>query len=494
VIEVDTPGAPRPDSLRGSSLIVGTISCLTLSMLLISSLTGVLAANQPSPYYSGMSLKLAQQPVNDSFYFPDLAARSAVRSNITSQPLLLSNSTSGMNSLNRSPPLSDPHWYFGTQADENYPSTNAIFYNFTTPDGFQQSDQVFTGVSSWDSQENYDQMGIVTGSWFVNQNGGSAPCSTSNHWCAYFSTCFAPSNGNYCLSGNAGFQAWEYDLTSSTNYEEEMAIKCQPITHGCAYQLNGYLYYMGTNNAHQLLDSLAYTLSYGVTHFTVQGVYCIASDCFPDFTDYEEVDATNPVEPWPAFNFHTDIAVAGGTQVGWTPVGSLGANEIGFPSQFANLCTTSTYPHYNLLGVCYYTYSGSQNFVNIDNEPFEAWVGNYLGYGVYILTLHCRPTCGFAAMAWIGPIADPTGGYYVSYQYNYCTLPCGYVFFSPSSSPVLPPSDSQGYNAQMGVSGSGENPGTYFMNLYSYDANSTGPSTGTIVPSWQISQWEIVFT
>lgn len=182
-----------------------------------------------------------------------------------------------------------------------------------------------------------------------------------------------------------------------------------------------------------------------------------------------------------------------GTQITlWTPVGQLGGNEVGFPSEFENICKSTSEPDADELGVCEYWFQDGWNYLNIDNEPFNPWVENLYGTGMFTDTITCPAGgCDFdLPEVAIGPDADPSWGYSVSYQYDYCVLPCGDVTFNPTSSQVLPPADFGDYNAIMGGSADWPGADTYYMALYSYDDNTTTPN-GTI-GSYFVSQWVLV--
>lgn len=334
-----------------------------------------------------------------------------------------------------------------------YPlGTDYINYKFTTPEGGTQDDTVFTGFSTWDNGYVYDQMGFEgCGHFGCFTTVSGAGCSD---WCAYFS--FGFTNIWSCTTTYDGYVSSA--LQRDTAYQLDMSV-VSPTG-----QLNGnvwfYVYYEGPNNAHQLVYSNhVYT---GANSFPLRGSISFGACQYTDTQDYEEWYYTNTVENWPAFNVHT--------------------------SAFADFNPTWSWSAYQSTPITGFTglmiWSGTHGWsqVNIDNEPYATWVGTWFGNGEF--TVQVTNTQRNTVTVGIDPLADPNMGYTVYYAYDYCTVPCGDVSFSPAGSPVQ--SDNYFYspNAQMVVTlPSGFPTGTYSMNLYTYDPNDG---------SWQISMWWLV--
>ncbi|MGC2288974.1 MAG: hypothetical protein WA688_03860 [Thermoplasmata archaeon] len=250
---------------------------------------------------------------------------------------------------------------------------------------------------------------------------------------------------------------------NGTSYEFEMTFSGQS-----SGTIAGYVYYMGPSNAHTLVNS--FTFDTGGTYLSVANAGG-CSNAFIGFTDYQEIFSTNSVEEWPAFNFHSGIAVlpvSGTTQLPWTNI-TIGCFGDCPPSGYPGGLTTS--------------YSSPQNFVAIQNQPFLVEIGTNWGHGEakYTLAPDNLPT---SFMVPIAPMEDPKGGYDVNYDYNYCSIPCGDVTFSVPDSPVEVWSSSFHTNAYMIITlPKGFAAGTYPMNLYSWwpDAGSAGISSVTLV-------------
>jgi hypothetical protein len=181
---------------------------------------------------------------------------------------------------------------------------------------------------------------------------------------------------------------------------------------------------------------------------------CITSKGVPDFTVWEEVDATNSVEPWPSFNIHSLV---------WTPLSAISwvTYSSGTPNGFAGQVVTASAS----------TPGGTQNSVDIDNEPWASWIGTWFGNGQVTATINGAQANTISEP--IDPLADPSGGYDVYYYFTYCPsgFPCSDVSFSPTLSLVQPDSDFYSPNANMVVTLPADSPGLgiYPMNLYAYD-------------------------
>jgi hypothetical protein len=353
-----------------------------------------------------------------------------------------------------------------------------MFYNITTPDTFGQGDQMFAGVSAFDNYQygsvtgNYDQEGIVTGSFDVTQT--SAPCGSSNQWCAYFSICLGGSFDSYCTTGSNYFTTWEWALSPNTKYGEELTIVNHPNTVGSGYQIEYWGYLYSANG--QVLQSFDFDQpSAYQTSYLIQDSVTYGTSTVIDFTDYEEIYTIgNSVDAWPAFNFYTAISLLNSTNsvitLLWTTPEYIGS---GYPTSDggANF---------------YYTYSGGQNFVNINNMPFSVWVGNPFGGGLYSVTVTSSAGSSFWVSAEIEPIADPTSGSSVYYQANYCSLPCGDYSYSPTSSAIQPMSYADTPNAKMIISGTVPSAGTYTMSMYAWWSHDGGTT--------YLSYWTLTFT
>ena len=376
-----------------------------------------------------------------------------------------------------SAPQGDPHWWFGTVIQPIMNERTAVVYfNITTPDSFTTGDDIFIGASAWDTLGNYAQEGIVGGGsfWTVTENAPAA-CGSSNQWCAYFSMCIYSETSD-CASTiwpYTGWITWEFGpLQPSTMYQEQMQVSWASDRFGIQTFFSGEFY----DNSHHLLNGFAapYASNSGV-YLQIEYQQCNSGySCSYGFTDYEEVYNLNSVQAWPAFNPHTFIAVHAPTDhLQWSGWGK----GSGFPSSNTMQYTAS--------------YSGGQNYVIIQNAPFAVWVGTWFGNGFYdFTTSDCA--CGFQITVPIDPLADPGGGYDVSYADYYCgypgTPPCPDISFSPTYSIVQPDSDFYTGNAQMTISGVAPgSPATWIVSLYSYDPDSSPGST-------YLSQWEITFS
>lgn len=342
-------------------------------------------------------------------------------------------------------------WKFGSIKARGSGTVDAktIYFNVTTPQSATTHDTVAMEVSSYDNANNYDQAGISGGDWTITQT--SAPCSGTLNWCADFSFALAQ---NFYDCSVLHYYTFEYGpLLVSTKYQLEMAFDNNGYVHG-------YVFYEGPNNAHSLMNSFKFFT--GGTVFTVYPQYSCSGYTFPDFTVYEEVYVTNPVEPWPAFNPHTDVAImptnGGSKQLVWATY-SEGTLPSGFPGQIVT------------------SYSAGINNVILANEPWASWVGTWFGNGEYVTGVIVPGTVWVP----INPLADPTGGYKVYYQYDYCSLPCRDVSFSPTSSTVQPDSQFYSPNANMVATVYfGQQPQAYIMSLYAYDPVSN---------SYYLTQW-----
>lgn len=400
-------------------------------------------------------------------------------SNVLSNAVLPGNRTAAV--LGNRTSSADPHWFFGVADESTNETTSAIFFNITTPEGFSQSDTVYAAASTWDTANVYDQEGIIVGSWDVTNT--SAPCSGSNTWCAYFSTCWGSTTNTNCTASSGAWYTYEYLLDPNTKYEEEMQLV--ELGHGITL-FNGYLYYMGPSNAHTLLDSFT-EYRYGEIQFFLGWHYCLTTypSCVPEyepvgFTVYEEIYGTNSVEPFPAFNFHTNISVPAGTQFnwGWFHAAAAGSSYPPGPDYSCN-----QNQRVNQAVQCTYSFSGGRESINIDNLPYQVWLGNPFGANMYYVEVVCAE-CSFSFGVSMDPLADLTGGIPVSYYYNYCTLPCSDVTFSPSFSTVQSP--GSGPNGYFDVSASWPGVNSYVMSLYAEDENATNG------PIYFISQYVLV--
>ena len=350
-----------------------------------------------------------------------------------------------------------PDWKFGTidsvsgLADASY-----LIFNVTTPQSTSMGDTLFIGESVFDTNSWYDQMGIVgggsQGGWFqVDQTPN--PCEPGSNWCAYFS---------FGVTGSGNCTTWHYyefaygPLKISESYEFTMVIAEGTI----------YFEVLGPNGAQTVVgESSFYT---GGSYFVVghQTYECSNHNLvWDDFTDYEEDYGNNPVEAWPAYNAHTKVVAyltsGGYDQVPWWPY------SISTPSGFPGQTVTS--------------WSSPYNDVNIDNVNFASWVGTWFGNGDQISTVSNSQNS--VTVALIDPLADPSGGFTVWYEYNFCSVPCGDVSFSPGSSTVQ--SDSYFYspNAEMVVTlPAGFTTGTYLMALYAVEG-----SGNTYVTYWYLT-------
>lgn len=375
------------------------------------------------------------------------------------------------------PAASSIHWWFTNLVASDFSEdAQAMFYNITTPDSYGQSNTIFIGASTWDTYlygidtGDYDQMGIVAGSWYVTQT--SNPCATSGGWCAYFSVCLGGAFDSYCSSGTTYFETWEWALQPSTSYEEEFSITDKTDNGGWSVDYSGYLF----SSSHQLMDSWSFLTQSAAEDFLhISTNMCYGSSCYLDFTDYEEVYNTgNTVDPWPAFNLHTAIGIYS-VQHGSTPHVPWGDYE----------WTGSGYPTNQHGSFTDNYYSGRQNYVNISNMPFAAWVGSPFGSGLYSVTVGLSKGSSFSVDAGIDPLADPAGGYLVYYYPEYCSLPCSDYNYHPADSSVQPDSDIDSPNAVMQISGTVPGPGTYLMSLYAYCP---------VCDSTYLSYWTLTFT
>ncbi len=305
----------------------------------------------------------------------------------------------------------------------------------------------------------------MSGNWISNNYN---PCGGGGPWCAYFSFATA-TNWPTCTMPLSDFNAFTYGstLAYSTTYYFELKV-------AGGGNLEGLLF---DSSWHQLWS---FEWNTGASGFPLAENWGLCG--WYDFTNYEElVPPLNPVQDFPAWNLHTNIS--------WqlepcpprdscpAPTFSTFAsqNEPGFttpPSDFPGQMVVSqvNLQHWNM---------------NIDNLPFAAWVGTWFGNGLVSVTI--SHSVRNVITEWINPLADPSGGYDVYLQYNYCPIPCSDVTFS--SSYAIVQSDSQFYNpdAYMTVTipayqlSAGN---TYWMSMYAYD-----PGAGSYM-----SQWNIVVT
>ncbi|MCI4338750.1 MAG: hypothetical protein L3J68_00245 [Thermoplasmata archaeon] len=319
-----------------------------------------------------------------------------------------------------------------------------LTFNITTPQSSSEGDTVFIGASVFDNGYVYDQMGIVGagsqgGQWSVSQT--SSPCYNTGNWCAYFS--FGVVGWWSCATTYYSFSYGP--LAYSESYRFTMSISGGTVS----FQVQG------PNGAGTVIGSGTwYTggTSFVLADYTQECWNPIVA--WDDFTDYEEDYGNNPVEAWPAFNLHTSIVAqtppSAAYQISWTTYSV--SPPTGFPGQYESF------------------WNSPYNEVNISNENFASWVGTWFGNGEF--TVQVSNTAPRVIDAEIDPLADPSYGFPVSYQYNFCSVPCGDVSFSPASSTVQ--ADSYFYlpNAKMIVSlPSGFAVGTYLMALYAVESN-----------------------
>ena len=358
-------------------------------------------------------------------------------------------------------------WWYGTVASSSF-SENAysIYYNITVPQAGTGGDSEFTLASAFDSNLGYDQMGLGSGQYDVNDPPyvyaeTGAPCNGVNAWCAVFSI-QTQSYESECFY--APYYQWEYGpLLNGISYEFEMTFSGQQ-----SGTLAAYVYYMGPTNSHTLVNS--FTFLTGGAYFSVAQL----GGCYNagyDFTDYEEIHSLNSVEAWPAYNYHSEVAVlpvSGTKQIPWTALAACGTSCP--PSNFPGQYTTS--------------YTSGQNVVTIQNQPFLAAISTNFGHGESTITLHQSnlPTSFYVP---IDPMADPTGGYDVFYEYNYCSLPsgqCGDVGFNPGDAIVQPWSSNWHTAGNMTVTlPKPFTVGSYVMNLYACSNSNCGISAWVLV-------------
>ena len=369
------------------------------------------------------------------------------------------------------------HWYFGIVDESENTSTNAIFDNVTTPEGFSQGDTVYIAASAWDTGNVYDQEGIVAGSFDVTNTTNY--CGDTNDWCAYFSTCFASGSNGYCSSSGAGWITYEWAIASNALYEESMSL--QPS--GTQTEFTADLYYMGPTDEHALVHSFSEVRS-GDDQFLVGWHYAVGKQPEQlDFTDYEEVYGTNPVEDWPAFNLATETAISSGESFNWGWFHTSGA-----PSGPAYVCNADDS---NAAVQCVYSFDDGQELMSFDNLPFQTWVAYYFGYGgPYEAIVTGAEGSSFSVTVGIDPFADPEDGFLVLYNEEYCgsstgVLPCGDFSFSPGFNDVQPASDYDTPIADMTVAGTIPSEGIYVMSLYTEDQSADFITF--------LSQWLIYF-
>lgn len=393
-------------------------------------------------------------------------------------------STNGTSNLDEpSPASSSLHWWFTNTVLDNgyYQTASAVFYNFTTPEDFPGGDTIFVGASAWDTYYSYptvgdyDQEGFVGGSWSVTQT--SSPCSSNPDWCAYFSLCEGSANNGYCDgSSSVGFTTWEYEIQPSTAYEDEMTVTTTSASGGWLTQYSGFVFYIGANNAHQLIDSWSWTMGTSITdtQMLVEYEVCFSGTCPLAFTDYEEIYSLNSVEAWPMFNIHTSIGLIAAT-----------TKEINWGGYEWIAASGSTYPT-NAPGTFVESYSSGQNYVNIDNQRFGVWVVSEIGNGWEVISVTSSEGSHFSVPVNVLSYADPTTGILVYYYADYCSLPCGDYAFSPEESVVdSGPGGLNAPNSIMWINGTVPSAGTYLMSVYAYD-----PSPA----SYSVSEWQLEFT
>jgi hypothetical protein len=355
------------------------------------------------------------------------------------------NSTGG--SGGPGPLITNVHYWYGVVY--NGAPTGAhtgVFFNVTTPQSPDQTDALFDGVSVWDESTVYFQMGIVGASPNNGQSwactGGSCQCNSavgygSSQWCAYVS--FISYNYFTCAQS---VTAYEFNvLTPNTKY----SFKAQWNSGTISYSGSG----IGTG---------AYTD--GANGFFILGQIspCLGRNT-DDFTVYEEIYDTNPVQAWPAFNLHSDVEVPGFSSWSWGTVSQ--STPSGFPGQWVA------------------GWQSGIETVNIDNERFAIWVGNPFFSGIYTFS---KPS-GWSGKVTVGlnAVLDPANGYSVTLQYNYVTLPARWVSFTVN--PLTVPNGvywyiPTGYMVVTVPTGTSYH-GTFTMAVYAVDS-----ATGSAISYW----------
>jgi hypothetical protein len=397
--------------------------------------------------------------LNDTYYWQAESHPSAVRLNGTTGPV-----GNGTN------PDTSGGWFYSANVNSSFSTTtSALYYNITPPESFDLGDALFAGLSVYSSEtatqsyDSFDQMGIVGGGtsgtyWDATQT--STPCYDTRDWCAWFSICI-----NECSSGD--YLTWEFGiLTPGQDYEMEMYWTYGGIARCGGYGiLNGDLYWIGPNNVHQLQDSMSYDFpcDTGGETFLVQQCIPFGNGCTTafDFTDWEEVYGLNTVSDIPTFNLQTNI---GGVD-----------QQIPFYNHGINV--PSSPPPYAMT----WSFSGGHNYVNIDNEPYLSWVGAPIGDGLETWQVSGSQGNTFQLDNPMGVGADPASGYDVNFYYDYCTLPCSDVSFSPTYAEVT--SCQTCIDAYFDVSGTiPAGPSYYIMGVY-----------GSYSVYWTIAQFYIYF-
>lgn len=164
------------------------------------------------------------------------------------------------------------HWYAGTQFSGGSSRAVYIEAGLSTPGGLPSSrDYYFVGVSAWDNQESYDQIGMLAyhGLWRLVYSTTTNGCEDPD----YHMVIDLPLN----VSSYYIFTMGVYSNTSD------------PSKNGIIFSLVGdgqLLYTDGVSEP-------------GVTTFSIAKHFCAAGD----YQDYEEIYRASGVGHVPGFNF-----------------------------------------------------------------------------------------------------------------------------------------------------------------------------------------------
>jgi hypothetical protein len=351
-------------------------------------------------------------------------------------------------------------WKYGAIQTSGKPVEDAttLYFNITTPQSTSTGDTVFFGESAYDTAGSYDQEGIVgggsSGGWWADTQNHD-PCNSNTQWCAYFS--FGATGYWNCSTTYSSFAYGPLKL--STEYQLVMSFAGSGV-------IDFYVYLEGASHSHTLQNSS--TWNTGGSYFELANGFLACWNPlmpFDDFTVYEEDYGNNPVEPWPAFNIHTYTVIG--------PYGGGGVYKV--PWSTYSISPPSGFP-----GSYQTWWYSPDNNLNISNVPFASWVGYPFGSGALTFTTSNIGSQNFFAS--IDPLADPTYGYTVYYQYNYVTIPASDISFYPSSSTVQADSYFTSPNAKMNVSlPNGFATGTYSLTLYAVES-----SGNTYVTMWWV--------
>jgi len=336
---------------------------------------------------------------------------------------------------------------------ENYCEISEIIMNITIPQAGGGGDTLFEGMSVFDTANYYDQMGIATGNW-LNQGGGIVPeCVNTFAWCDYFS--FASTGTSGCPD-NTYYGIMDGYLARDYTYQFQLVDD----------ESNGGIYFHVYNisgSTPVLFDYGSYSTGGGAFYLSNQYVVGLCS--YDDYTNYEEwpSGSMNPVEPWPCFNFHTKVYAEDVTSMSWSQY------SISTPSGFTGALVSIVF-------------ANGWSWMNVTNEPFRTWVGNFFGEGMYNVSV--SNTHSNTIYVSLNAVADPNSGYSVYLQYLYCQVPCSDVSFTPTNPSVSTNANYHLPDAYVTVTlPSHFAAGTCTMAVY---AEYTAESTWTVTDFWLV--------